>query len=174
MNDNNFVEYGWDDEIENESSGFTLLPEGDYDFTVAKFERARHNGSEKVPPCNMAKVTFTIWGAEDKIEITENFFLCNKFEWKLSALFLAIGQKKHGEKLRMNWGAVTGAKGKCHVYVDTYRKKDGSEGKSNKINRYYAYDEPCNSLSPQPNNSSAASQQPAYSQPSKGWNPGSF
>ena len=98
----NFIEYGWEDEIVNEGGDFVLLPEGDYDFTVAKYERARHEGSAKVPPCNMAKVTFTIWGAEDSVEITENFFLCNKFEWKLSALFLALGLKKHGEPLKMN------------------------------------------------------------------------
>ena len=59
----NFMEYGWEDEIVNEGGDFVLLPEGDYDFTVAKYERARHEGSAKVPPCNMAKVTFTIWTA---------------------------------------------------------------------------------------------------------------
>ena len=65
----NFMEYGWEDEIVNEGGDFVLLPEGDYDFTVAKYERARHEGSAKVPPCNMAKVTFTIWSAEDSVEI---------------------------------------------------------------------------------------------------------
>mgnify|MGYP000863540518 CR=1 FL=1 len=47
----NFMEYGWEDEIVNEGGDFVLLPEGDYDFTVAKYERARHEGSAKVPPC---------------------------------------------------------------------------------------------------------------------------
>lgn len=42
-----FMEYGWEDEIVNESGDYTLLPEGDYDFTIQKFERARHGGSEK-------------------------------------------------------------------------------------------------------------------------------
>ena len=37
----NFMEYGWEDEIVNEGGEFVLLPEGDYDFTVAKYERAR-------------------------------------------------------------------------------------------------------------------------------------
>ena len=41
----NFMEYGWEDEIVNEGGDFVLLPEGDYDFTVAKYERARHEGS---------------------------------------------------------------------------------------------------------------------------------
>lgn len=160
-----FMEYGWEDEIVNESGDYTLLPEGDYDFTIQKFERARHGGSEKIPPCNKAVVTFTIWGAEDKTEITENFFLCNKFEWKLSQLFLSIGLKKRGEPLKMNWNAVTGAKGKCHVYIDSYKKNDGSDGKSNKIKKLYAYDEQIiNTIKP------ANPQQT----PNAAWKPGEF
>ncbi len=145
-----FKEFGWEDEINDEGEGFsyTLLPEGDYDFTVAKFERARHAGSAKVPPCNMAKVTFTIWGAEDSAEITENYFLCKKFEWKLSQLFLAVGLKKHGEPLRMNWGALAGTRGKCRVYIDNYTKKDGTAGQSNKIKKLYAYDENVDTVKP--------------------------
>lgn len=163
-----FKEYSWDEEIINEGGDFVLLPEGDYDFTVVKVERARHSGSAKVPPCNMAKVTFAIWGAEDKVEVTENFFLCNKFEWKLSSLFLAIGLKKHGEPLKMNWTAVTGAKGRCHIYIDKYTRNDGSEGQSNKIKKLYAYDEKITTVSPahKSNNAEPAS--------SGGWKPGVF
>lgn len=163
-------EYGWEDEIVNEGGGYELLPEGDYDFTVSKVERARFQGSEKVPPCNMAKVTFTIWGPDDKIEITDNFLLCSKFECKLSALFLAIGQKKRGEPLRMNWNSVTGAKGKCHVFIDNYRKKDGSDGRSNKIKKLYAYDEEVKTVQ------SNAQSAPAYTAPANnsGWKAGTF
>ena len=63
--DQDFFEYGWEDMISDEGREFVLLPEGDYDFTVSKIERARHAGSEKMPPCNMAKVTVTVWGKED-------------------------------------------------------------------------------------------------------------
>lgn len=142
--------FDWEDEIVDEGS-YVLLPEGDYDFTVSKFERARYDGSEKIPPCNNAKVTLKISGEEGEIEITENLFLCKKFEWKLSSFFLSIGQKKHGEPLRMNWNKVVGAKGKCHVYVDKYTKKDGSSGESNKIKKYYAYDEEVNTVKPKDN-----------------------
>ena len=140
--------FDWEDEIVDEGKDYVLLPEGDYEFTVSKFERARYDGSEKIPPCNNAKVTLKITGEEGEIEITENLFLCKKFEWKLSSFFLSIGQKKHGEPLRMNWNNVVGAKGRCHVYVDKYTKKDGSSGESNKIKKYYAYDEEVNTVKP--------------------------
>ena len=39
MNDQ---ELAWDDEVTNDG-GFVLLPEGDYPYTVKKFERARYD-----------------------------------------------------------------------------------------------------------------------------------
>lgn len=168
-----FREFGWEDEIVNESSEFVLLPEGDYDFTVTKIERTRHNGSEKMPPCNMAKVTLTVWGADDKTEIVENLFLCSRMEWKLSQFFLAIGLKKHGEPLKMNWTAAQGRTGKCHVYIDNYKNKNGEDRQSNKIKKYYAYDEQVQTLSPKIQ--TAYQPQQTYQQPAAGgWKPGSF
>ena len=56
-------ELGWEDEIQQESS-FILLPEGDYRFTVEKFDRARHNGSDKIPPCNKAILHFRVFSPD--------------------------------------------------------------------------------------------------------------
>lgn len=56
-------ELGWDDEIQQESS-FILLPEGDYRFTVEKFDRARHAGSANIPPCNKAIVHFRVFSPD--------------------------------------------------------------------------------------------------------------
>ncbi len=161
-------ELGWDDEISAEEMEFPLLEEGDYKFTVSKFERARFEGSAKMPPCNMAKVTFTVWGKEDSVDITENFFLNSKMEWKLSQLFLSLGLKKHGEPLKMKWQEVTGARGKCHVYINEYVNKNGDQRKSNRIKKFYAYDE--NVTTVEPNTPKPKTQQPA----SGGWTPGAF
>ena len=48
-------ELDWDDSIEKDSD-YVLLPEGDYEFVVESVERARHPGSDKIPPCNKAIV----------------------------------------------------------------------------------------------------------------------
>lgn len=177
MNNEDVFEFGWEDEIENEGSDFVLLPEGDYEFCIKKIERARYAGSAKVRECNQAKITVTIFGAEDSVDIQENIFLLSSFEWKLSQFFLSIGLKKHGEKLRMNWTAAVGKRGKCHVYVDTYQKKDGSEGKSNKIKKFYAYDEEVATVTPAQQTVYAQPMQytPPTSQPTvSGWKAGSF
>ena len=126
--------FGWEDEIQNEDS-FSLLPEGDYPFTVQKVERQRYSPkpNSKIPACNMAVVTFLV-GSET---LTENFMLHSKMEWKLSALYAAIGMKQKGEKVRMNWPGIIGRTGFCHIIIEKYKKNDGSEGESNKFSKFY-------------------------------------
>lgn len=88
-------ELGWEDEIEKDGSDFILLPEGDYDFTVAKFERARFQGSVKMPACNQAKLELTVHSPEHgDVTIFHNLFLHTKTEGLLSNFFAGIGQKK--------------------------------------------------------------------------------
>lgn len=156
-----YAEIGYEGTIEEESGGFSLLPEGDYDFTVSKVTRGRYEGSDKMPACNSVTVELTIWGPQDKATITERFFLVKKFEWKLSQFFLSIGLKKHGEQLVMRWN-IEGMRGKCKVYIDNYKKNDGSDGQSNKIKKFYAYDEQVQTASPQP---TTAQQPPQYQAP---------
>lgn len=116
---NNFDrELGWDDEITQDGSGFIQLTPGDYQFTVTDFERARHTPSRpdaKLPACNKAIITIQIETAEGTAQLTHNLFLHTSTEGMLSAFFGAIGQKKHGEPLRMNWNAVIGAKGVARI-----------------------------------------------------------
>lgn len=134
-------ELQWDDTIEKEGGDFILLPEGDYNFTVESFERTRHGGSEKLPPCNKAVLTLVIESAEGTAKITHNLFLHSKTEGLLSAFFTCIGQKKKGEPLKMNWGKVPGSTGRCRVGTHNYRNKDGEERKGNDIKKFYPKEE---------------------------------
>lgn len=152
MQNNNYEdtdrEFGWDDEIEKDGSDFILLPEGDYDFEVVNFERARHTGSDKLPPCNKAVVHIKIQGNEGEITLKHNLFLHSKTEGILCAFFTSIGQRQKGEKLKMNWQTVPGSKGRCKIGVKKYK----SEGKTeeltfNEIKKFY---EPAEKAAAQP------------------------
>lgn len=127
----------WDDEIEKENGEWLVLPEGDYDFEVVSFERGRHEGSAKLPACPKAIITLGINAPEGYLTLIHNLFLHSKCEGMLSAFFCAIGQKKHGERLKMNWGTVTGTTGRCKLGVRKYTKKDGDEGIINEIKEFY-------------------------------------
>ncbi|HIV19446.1 MAG TPA: DUF669 domain-containing protein [Candidatus Merdivicinus intestinigallinarum] len=130
-------EFGWDDVIENDGGDWVLLPEGEYPFTVKSFERKRFNGSAKLPPCNQAELTIEIDGGSlGKTTVQHSLFLHSKTEGLLCAFFTAIGHRKHGEPLRMNWQAVPGATGRCKVYVDKWEGRDGKEHESNRIQKF--------------------------------------
>ena len=130
-------ELGWDDPIENDGPEFTLLPEGDYDFTVVGFERGRHPGSEKLPACNKAVLSIKLEGLEGSITIKHNLFLHTKTEGMLCSFFNATGQRKHGERVTMNWNAVTGSTGRCKVGVRKWTNDEGKEYSSNEIKKFY-------------------------------------
>lgn len=129
-------ELEWNDTIEKDSD-FIILPEGDYSFTVESFERGRHNGSDKLPPCNKAVLMIKITAPEGETTIKHNLFLHTKTEGMLSAFFSSIGQKKKGEKLAMNWNTVTGATGRCMVGIHEFTGDDGNTKKYNQIIRFY-------------------------------------
>lgn len=135
-------ELGWDDTIEkDDGGGFVLLPAGDYFFTVAKFERSRFSGSDKMPSCNQAKLELAIHSPEHgDVTVFHNLFLHTKTEGLLSNFFSAIGQKRKGEPLRMNWQTVIGSKGKAKVEVRNYTSK-GEARSANQVKSFFAYED---------------------------------
>ncbi len=133
-------ELGWDDEIEGDGSGFIMLPAGDYDFEVTSLERGRHNGSEKLPPCNKAVVYIKIEGPEGATTIKHNLFLHTRTKGMVSAFLRAIGQRKKGEAIKPNWNAVVGSKGRAKVDIKKW-SYEGKEYEGNEIKMFYFPDE---------------------------------
>ena len=131
MNDNYNVEreLGWDDVIENDNPEFILLQEGDYDFVVDHFDRERHNGSEKLPPCNKAVIYLKVQTPQGEATVRHNLFLHTKCEGMLCAFFTAIGQRQHGQRVIMNWLAVPGARGRAKIGIREYDGKKYNEVK---------------------------------------------
>lgn len=134
MDNQDMRELNWDDTIQNDST-FTLVPAGDYLFTVKSFERGRHQGSDKLPPCNMAVLQIEVTDGKHTGTITHRLFLNAKTEGMLCEFFTAIGKRRHGEPLKMNWAAVAGSKGRCKVSVEPYNGND-----YNNIKKFYEYD----------------------------------
>jgi hypothetical protein len=126
-------ELDWDEGIELTQGGFEVLPEGEYEVTVVKFERQRHAGSDKLPSCPKAVLTLDMKNAEGRGQVTHNLFLHTKTQGLLSAFFVSIGQGNVGDKIKLDWGKVPGATGRAKVTIRKFTKKDGSEGESNDV-----------------------------------------
>jgi hypothetical protein len=131
----------WDGKIENES-GFTLLPEGAYTFTVLGWEKTNSNKTG----APMAVVTLGVDHEGAQAQFKDYLVLSRAAEWKLCAFFRAIGLKKSGEPFIMDWNKVEGRKGRAKVTVEGYTKQNGDKGESNKIGEYLEYEN-----IPQPN-----------------------
>ena len=140
MNDQNMV-MDWNDTIENDGQEFVILEEGDYNFTVTGFERGRFPGGPKVPACNKAALTLQVKTDEGIAVIRTDLLLYRSLEWRISAFFRCIGQKKHGERLVMDWNRVVGSQGRAHFKPRTYTDRDGNERQANDIDRFYDWDE---------------------------------
>ena len=121
--------------------------------------------------CPKAELTIAIHDHEGDVTVSENLFLNRKAEWKLCQFFTAIGHRKHGETLRMNWNAVKGAKGRCKVGI---RKWTGNDGKEHENNEITAFLDPSETAAP-PHADAAYTQEPLTSaaQPRK-WTGGQF
>jgi len=131
--------FDWDSAIEDDGQGFVLLPEGDYDFTVTGFERGQHNASAKIPACPQAMLTLSVETSAGVAEIKEYLILYKTMEWKLSSFFRCIGQKKHGERLVMDWDSVLGASGRAHITQREYVGNDGTTRKANNVAYFLDY-----------------------------------
>ena len=137
MVDNQGRELSWDEQIENDGPDFTLLLEGDYDFVVVNFERGRHPGSEKLPPCNKAVVHIKIEAPGGMTIIKHNLFLHTITEGMLCAFFTGIGQRKKGERVTMNWNSVVGSRGRAKVGIRKWTNDDGKVIEMNEIKKFY-------------------------------------
>lgn len=132
-------EFSWDDTIQNDST-FEVLPEGDYSFTVKSFERGRHNGSDKLPACNKAVLKIELSDGTKSTTLDHNLFLHSKTEGMLCAFFNAIGQRQHGQAMRMDWNKVIGSKGRCKLGIRKWKGNNGQEMESNQISKFYEPD----------------------------------
>ena len=131
----------WNDAIESDGQEFIVLEEGDYNFRVTSFERGHFPGSAKIPACNKAAITVLVETPDGNASVKFDLILFRTLEWRISAFFRCIGQKKHGERLVMDWNCVVGSRGRAHFKPRTYTDRDGNERQANDVDRFYDWDE---------------------------------
>ena len=141
MENNQNMLMDWNDSIQEDGNEYILLPEGDYNFLITAFERGRFPGSAKVPACNKATITAQVTTAEGVATIKFDLLLYRSLEWRISAFFRCIGQKKHGEKLTMDWNKVVGSIGRAHFKPRSYVNQYGEEKSVNDLDRFIDYNQ---------------------------------
>ena len=106
-----------------------------------------------------------------QVTVRKDLFLHSKCEGVLCAFFTCIGQRKHGQRVSMNWSAVTGARGRAKVGKRTYNGNTYNEIKRFLEPPETGYAAPVQQAYPQ------SYTQPApqtYAPPANGYTPGKF
>ena len=135
------MERDWNDAIESDGQEFVVLEEGDYNFEVTGFERGRFPGGQKIPACNKAALTLQVKTENGVAICRTDLLLYRSLEWRLSAFFRCIGQKRPGERLVMDWNTVIGSRGRAHFKPRPYTDRDGNDRVANEVDRFYDWDE---------------------------------
>ncbi len=114
------------------------LPDGEYYFKVVKFEKARFNGSAKMAPSPMAKITIEVSTPDDE-ELqntwTENLILNRKMIWKTHDFFVSCGLIQRGFEGVLPWSKVLGSGGRAKVTTRSY-EKDGEKKDANQVDKW--------------------------------------
>lgn len=132
---NEFEDFSWDSylELDDDKPERKIFEDGDYDYTVTKVEKTFTKNDSP-----MAKITIELKDENgDTTLVWDNLVIQKNCEWKLSQFFRSIGQKKHGERCRMDWSKVPGSSGRCKAIKTTYTNKNGDQVEKNEIDRYY-------------------------------------
>lgn len=171
-NENEFL--AWDQGWVAEESDFTLLPEGQYPFTVTKLERKIYDGnSDKIPNgAPYAEVTCEVVGKEGKTNVIERLYLMKKFTWKLTQFFTSIGQPTViGQAFSPNWSTVLGSQGQAKLEVNSYTGRDGNSKQNNRIKEFL---KPTANAGVVQQQTWGQQQNTQQSQPQGGFQPGAF
>lgn len=110
----------WDDEFivfsgEEGPQEYETPPEGDYDFTVLRIERARHEPKPGgvIPDCPKAIVSLRLDGYKT-YTIKTNLYLHEKALWRLANFFASVGMFRDGG-IVAQWENLPGSTGRCRV-----------------------------------------------------------
>lgn len=124
--------FDWDDFVEDDSDGFSLLEPGEYEYLVTDVQKDRSKNDDP-----MIVLTLQIGDPiGSKTTIKDYIVLKSTLEWKISQVLRSLGLKKHGERVPIRaFQKAQGLTGRCKVKTET-SEYNGKTYTNNKIDRY--------------------------------------
>lgn len=154
MSDDQGYALDWDSDFEK-GSGWTLLPEGVYDFSVSGLEKKYYDGGAKITSCPMAELTLLVMTDTGVESIKESLLLHSKLSWKVAQFWECLGfQAEEEGVVKPHWNEIEGLSGKLKLGVREWTGKDGTKKQFNEVSEWLA---PENAAAPtQPTTAPAA------------------
>lgn len=130
--------YNFDTPIVAELQEFTILPEGEYPFTITDVEKKYYEPgpNSKLPPCPQITVTFMIdGGTHGQSKVTSHFFYYKTTIWRVNDLFIGVGLAQKGQQFVPNPDLLLGKTGVVRLKQCKYTRNNGEEGTINEFDR---------------------------------------
>ena len=142
MTEYNNTQLGWDDALPDiPQEEFTVLPPGEYTFTVMNMERKEMN-TQKLGNVRVAEVQLRFSDGQQEGSGKANLMLHPKTLWKVREFFKAIGENvEDGKPFVPRWNAVVGATGKCLVKNGSFIGRNGEKYETNEVDKFLTADD---------------------------------
>ena len=111
-----------------ETQEFTVLPEGDYKFTVKDFKLSDYSGSAKLPPCKCYTINMIVDGGDAGIGYCKyNIYLVSSNAKRIRDFLVSVGKLSadtHNFNLSPALLDVSGLTGRAHFATREYSGKE--------------------------------------------------
>ena len=114
---------------------------GEYNFTVLRYERDKHIGSDKIRPCPKAIVYLEVETPEGIFNTQTNLYLISSKRKYLFNFFCCLGLLKCGESAQMPWSKITGAHGRAKFKRTSFIGKDNQQHYAINLASYIDYND---------------------------------
>jgi hypothetical protein len=134
---------------------YTLLPEGDYPFTVVNISSKRYqpgpNSTGKTGPCKQIILTLRVMDPSNgaAVDLTHNLYMWNSRAnlGMIAQFYDSVGMHKKGEPIRFDWRpeVLIGKTGKLalnhKIHKDDTNKPADQQRRYNNVSKLYAKEE---------------------------------
>ena len=136
---NDAYELDWEEEFQS-SDEYLLLKEGDYNFTVIKFERGRFPGGQKIPECKKVILTLAVNTPEGTANVKYDLIMWSTLSFRIKNFLVSIGQVNREDKtIKPRWNDVIGCQGRAHFKPREYTVNN-EKRETNDVEKFYDYD----------------------------------
>ena len=135
-----------DELVTYDGGDFKLIDDGVWPFKVKAVSIAQYNGSDNIPACPVINMTYRVGMGPDSTDVSDRIYLYVNDQgnpnFRIAAFYRAIGYKKHGEQVQMNWdesflvGKTGWLETKQREFTFTQGSRKGETGTSIDVARY--------------------------------------
>lgn len=122
---------------------YTLLEDGEYDFTIAQCDHQLYDGSAKIDPCDMFVLRLDCSNGTQSGSVFARLYCVKKQLWKINQLMKSVGLVDANAEtgsvqapLGQLFKQLEGKTGRCAVSTRTYTGNDGKEHETNQVDRF--------------------------------------